>query len=270
MRRRQAGFTLVELLISVAIIGVLASMLVPAVFDAVKVAQMTACSSNLRQLGLAVRMYLNDNDGLLFPIRGPNDPDTPEDEARLWYFGYETGTQWGTTAEGQRVLDKSRAKLYPYVGDYDRVEICPAFAYYGSYKAKFRGKWWTYGINRVLAPDRLLRPGDPCRSLLEIRGSDTSRTVVLADAAQINTFQAPASPGNPLIEEWHYVQPMDSRLPDYPHVHFRHMGRANVLFADWHVEACEPAAGTIDPRVPEAMIGHLDPEKFLYRPRGDR
>jgi len=266
MRRWQVGFTLIELLISVAIIGVLAAMLVPAVFDAIKVAQMTACASNLRQLGLGIRMYLNYNDGLLFPIRGPNDPETPEEESKLWYFGYERGTQWGTTAEGERVLDKTRAKLYPYVPDYEGIEICPAFPYYGSFKAKFRGKWWTYGINRMLAPDRFLNPDQPCRSLLEIR--DPSHTVLLADAAQVNTFQSPASPNNPLVEEWHYVQPPDSRFPDYPHVHFRHRGRANVLFADWHVEACEPAAGTFDPRLPEAMIGHLDPEKFLYRSRG--
>ncbi len=270
MRRRQPGFTLVELLISVAIIGVLAAMLVPAVFQTLERARMTACASNLRQLGLGVRMYLNDNDGLLFPIRGPDDPETPEQEAKWWYFGYEQGTQWGATAEGHRVLDKTRAKLYPYVPDYEGVEICPAFPYDGSFKAKFRGKWWTYGVNKVLAPDRLLRPGQPCRSLLEIRGRDASRTVLLADAAQVNTFQAPASPSNPLIEEWHYVQPPGGPFPDYPHVHFRHMGKANVLFADWHVEACAPAPGSIDARLPEAMIGHLDPETYLYRPRGER
>ncbi len=268
MRRRGTGFTLLELLIVIVIIGVLAAMLVPVVFEALKVADATACASNLRQLGIAIKRYLNDNNSLFFPIREPNDPTTPEDEPRLWYFGYETGTHWGETAEGERVLDKTYAKLYPYTDDYAGIEICPAFKYFGSYKAKFRGKWWTYGINKELSPDLLLNPTGRCRSLLEIPGCDASRTVVMADAAQVNTFQAPASPSHPLIEEWHYVQPPGGRFADYPHVHFRHRVRANVLFADWHVEACQPAAGTFDPRLPKARIGHLDPDRYLYGPRG--
>ena len=92
----------------------------------------------------------------------------------------------------------------------------------------------------------------------------------MADAAQVNTFQAPASPTNPLLEEWHYVQPPDSKFRDYPHVHFRHRGRANVLFADWHVEACLPKEGSYDQRLPSARIGCLDGNEVLFRPRQGR
>lgn len=59
---RTDGFTLVELLVTVAIISVLAAMLFP-VFSLVrKMAARSACVSNLRQVGLAVRLYRDDYD----------------------------------------------------------------------------------------------------------------------------------------------------------------------------------------------------------------
>jgi prepilin-type processing-associated H-X9-DG protein len=253
------GFTLIELIVIIAILGVLLALLAPSFARALDMADQTTCASNLHQLGIGLQLYLKDNDGYFFPIR--------ENNPNLWYFGEERGSSWASTAEGNRLLDKTRAKLYPYVPDCDSLEICPAFDYDGSFKAKFRGKWWTYGINKDLSPDRYVNPSLRVRNDAEIRGRDRSRTVVLADAAQVNTFQPPASRKNPMVEEWHYVQRRLYRPTDLPHVHFRHRGRANVLFADWHVSACDPAPGTFDARLPGACIGHLNEEEVTYEPR---
>jgi prepilin-type N-terminal cleavage/methylation domain-containing protein/prepilin-type processing-associated H-X9-DG protein len=245
-----SGFTLVELIVVIAIIGILCGILAPALAGVLDAVHQTACASNLRQVGMALQLYLKDSGGAFFPLVQETR------DGKVWYFGMERAG--GPQTEGLRTLDRTRGRLYPYLQSAEGVEACPAVPFGSPYKPKFAGGAWSYGINYYLSSHNAAGHIDA------IRRQDLGRTVLLADCAQVNTWLAPASSSRPMVEDHYWIR------PQMPMVQFRHAGRANVLFADWHVEAVEPVEGSLDPHLPQARIGWFDHGVHLLRPRGAR
>jgi len=72
--RRHDAFTLIELIAVIAIIGMLATLLAPQYKRMIDRANSVACAANLRQIGIAVNLYVNDNEQKFPYINNPANP----------------------------------------------------------------------------------------------------------------------------------------------------------------------------------------------------
>ena len=233
------AFTLVELLVVIAIITMLMALLFPALGRSRAAAYRAKCASNLHQLGFAAQLYWDDNGGHCFRY------STPTNTGQLFWFGWIADGK-----EGERAFDITQGALYPYLQGRG-VELCPAFNYsLGQVKLKATGAAYGYGYNRYLD----VPVGTPPRSAYRL--PQPADLALLADAAQVNTWQAPASPSNPMLEEWYYVD----NSPNPPNGHFRHGRKANVTFCDGHVGLETFVPGSLDPKLPAQVVGRLRAE----------
>lgn len=136
-RNKPSGFTLIEMLVVLAIIGILAAILFPAFSRVREGANRATCASNLKQLGLGFQLYTRDNGGFYPPI-------TPWDRGEL--------------AGGMSVWCSLWAdRIYPYVRS-EKVFECPN-AEGGEFKAGCPAQFNDPSAN----PDLTLPDGKPLR-----------------------------------------------------------------------------------------------------------
>jgi prepilin-type N-terminal cleavage/methylation domain-containing protein/prepilin-type processing-associated H-X9-DG protein len=229
------GFTLIELLVVVAIIAILAAILFPVFAQARESARKASCTSNLRQIGTATQMYLQDYDGQFF---------------QHWYLA---PTYWFGRVDASttpNLVVKEQGLLYPYLKNFD-IQKCPSF----SGRAVYGGATAGYGYNVSY-----LTTGFGKTGVNEASISKPAQCVVFADAANYDLSRRD-------ITETMSIWPPSSTIQfNYAVVHFRHHGLANVVFADGHVKSAQPTRAR-DPYAALNLhhLGRTDDEFFSGR-----
>jgi prepilin-type N-terminal cleavage/methylation domain-containing protein/prepilin-type processing-associated H-X9-DG protein len=244
---RRRGFTLIELLVVIAIIAILAPMLLPVLSSAKKKAAQTACINNQKQLGLGMKMYVDENSGTFPGIASGLYGYHPED----WIY-WRTNTALYPSFEKSPILTSIPGLQKPSLrcpldtSDADRL----SFDYrddYGPYL--FSYSFTGYGLDssgKNVGMSTVIDKKGNIYLFKENSVRNPALKIMLAEepgTTNVNDNpESGMSTARPINDGRWIPSPLTGRLGDP--LTIRHNGRADVTFTDGHVEPVTPDFGS--------------------------
>ncbi len=219
--RSRRAFTLIEILIVIAIIAILAAMLLPALSLAKGKAQRIACMNNLRQLGVACQVYPADNDGRL--VENWPYAISPGLETNCWMHGNMRYDFEATNAQLLRT-----GKLFPYANNVSSYH-CPADRSTANGIPRVR----SYSMNSWMGSRYMEIEQQP--TALQKAYRTFVRDSELNAATPASLFMIADEHETTIDDSFFLVSMDDSQIfASYPGT--RHNRRCALSFADAHVE----------------------------------
>jgi prepilin-type N-terminal cleavage/methylation domain-containing protein/prepilin-type processing-associated H-X9-DG protein len=217
--RKAHGFTLIELLVVIAIIAILAAILFPTFARARENARRTSCASNLKQLGLGIVMYTQDNDGC-YPKAFLSSPRPTPDDAPTNGRWHNTTLFWQNFA-------------YPYIKN-TQVFYCPSTNRLNAENINYGANAGVLPISATaqVLPESLLAAPSKTYMLMD-NGSYTARTQYATAPNSYFYMPGTGQLGTPEPTSWTAAH---KQLYGKDFHYGRHFGGVNVAFADGHVK----------------------------------
>lgn len=200
-----SGFTLLELLLVIAVLAILAALLLTAVSQTKRKAGQIKCVNNLRQLAIAVSLYASDNNDATLPLYAPaQSPEGPDD------YDY-----WSEVLVAQ-VSDLS-----------DELFLCPNDTVSTNY---------SYGLNEDGFPS--LIDTDPPTEPLHLSGfANPSGIIMMGDLGTSDDFVTQRPDTLVMLTPDDDLKEQDEHYGNYARPSARHSQRCNLNFVDGHVES---------------------------------